>query len=114
MGKNKEEVASLIDEANVFDDFHFGKEGHYWKSLVCINASTLLQPRCITLSVTIDEGHEVLLPTGYHGCIQQDIDKIVRGLFGLGCHHQKRGLVCKDHIIGGGNSIASSREKDKT
>ena len=68
--KRKDEVASLIEKANVFDDFHFGKEGHYWKSLVHINASILPQPCCITMSVTIDKGCEVLLSTGYHGHIQ--------------------------------------------
>jgi hypothetical protein len=60
--KEKSEASKAIYDAGIFDAFHYGKTGRFYKELVGINQSTLPQPRRITMSVTISPPRHVDLP----------------------------------------------------
>jgi hypothetical protein len=46
-------IIEAIDQAGIFDNFHYGTEGRIYKSLVSINKCGHPQPRRISMSVTI-------------------------------------------------------------
>lgn len=58
LARCKDTAAAAINMySDIFDDFHYGKQGRYWKTLIRINESTLPQPRRITYSVTIGDDY---------------------------------------------------------
>ena len=61
---DKSEASTAIYDSAIFDAFHYGKTGRFYKELVAINKSTLPQPRRITMSVTITPPRRIDAATG--------------------------------------------------
>jgi hypothetical protein len=53
LSTEKSEASTAIDDCKMFDTFHYGKTGRFYKEVIAINQSTLPQPQRITMSVTI-------------------------------------------------------------
>lgn len=76
---SKEETVNILSQFELLDQFHFGKDGLFYKKLVKINESTMPQARRITMSVTL--GPEELEPRTNSRKLE---------LFGYGAAHRPR------------------------